>query len=464
MKRLLFIIPIILSLHSCHKQATTSTSLGESEVDMTFSTQATTRSEGSAAERAIKQVDILVFDREGVDADNATFLYQRYAWNKQGDTYRTMLLIGAHLDIYVAVNVRELVNSEEIVEGMKWSEVREKLTLTNPDQIDLENQALPMWGYVHDYTVKDQPLNHLGTLKLLRAVSSADISITATNFSLDKGHIVFGANKGYLPFSPSNVNLDFTVKTPEVPSDMVATTEWTYAVLPTHKQIINRFYMYDNDAPVGDKRYTKVVLEGKWSGSSLTQNTFYPLAFRNPTTNAQLKVTRNKKYVIVVTNVNGDGFADLESAKRGDDVNMDYQVIPWDDNSDGDIMIDGTKFFAMPSKKVTLFRDLGSVTEIVFQTNYPLGEIKISFDQAVEGVAGQLDTHPRFKAEVLWATNADGPYTCFRFTAKQPYGVSNNPATLFVSAGRISFNIIVNQINSNPNDWGDGGEDKHELE
>lgn len=442
---------------------------GEQDVDMSLAALQQQRVEATSEEMAIKTVDLLVFNGADVDTGNAVFMYSRYAWNRSGTTYRATLRIGANLDIYVAINVRTLIESGVLSEGMTWNEVREVLIMYSPDQIDISDNGLPMWGYKLDYTVADNANNNMGTIKLLRSVASADIQVTASNFTLVRGYIVNGADRGYLPFSLDNIstadsNGDFSALSPEVPAAMTTTTDWSYTVTDDSNAIVNRFYMFDNDAPDNDRSYTKVVLEGYWSGSSNTATTFYPLAFREAGTSNLLQVTRNNKYTLIITNVNGDGFGSLAEAKEAEDVNMDYDVIDWDENYDGEIIIDGTSFFAITSKTVTLYRPIGSSADVGFSTNVPLDNILMSYSESETGVSGTIDTHPRFTVEIVTVTEDDGSrYNAFRVTAKEEYGADDNPAVLYVTAGRIRFTLTMTQVDESPDDWDYGNNYDKEL-
>lgn len=421
------------------------------------------------AENAIKTVDILVFDGSGGVAEDAVFLYSRYALNLSGNTYKATLREGAGLDVYFAINTRQFVDYNEIVAGMTWREAREKMIMKNPEKLNLESDGLPMWGYKRGYTVSASSVNNMGTIKLLRAMASTDIQVNPSNFNLEKGYIVYGANSGYLPFSPANLsaingNGDFNVIAPEAPASMSATTDWSYEVTNGSNAIMNVFYMYENTAPNDGHRHTKIVLEGRWGGSTKAGNTFYPIAFHSSSTNEVLPVTRNHKYTVIVTNVNGDGYDDLESAKESEDVNMDYEIIEWNQNIDGEIHIDGPYYFALSARNATLYRPSGSTTELIFSTNVNMNDILMRYGSADNWVSGSIDTHPRFAVEVVTATNNDGSqYNAFRITAKQEYGTDNNPATLMVKVGRIAFNITMKQVNDSPNDWDYGSNYDKEI-
>ncbi len=484
-KFFLLLAPAMLFLGSCSKERGGRVpGNGEKEVDMTFLTPGASRA-AIASEDALKDITLLVFDGSST---SSTFLYSRYAWRTSAgeNKFKTTLQIKDDVTIYFAANVqgliKDLVDGGDLAEGTTtWAEARELLTLDTPTGFDLANKGLPMWGHKYDVDIADAPNNSLGRVNLLRAVASADVSIVATNFTLEKGHLVYAANKGYLAYDPTLLS-GVQVTGPQSPADMTTTVDWSKTVAAGATDICNYFYMYDNATsltPSGANRPTKIILEGVWNdaaGSGAT--TFYPLSLRNYNSATQeydkKQATRNNKYLIAVTGVNGDGWTTLDEAKNADDVNMEYEVVEWNENDDEDIFIDGSKYLSIKNKAVTLqyFKstaDEPNVKEIVFTTNYTLSDIKMTFTSGGTPVANTV-SNDRFKAEAL-SVDPDGSagtgdeYTCFRFTALEDYDetATDNPSTLYVTVGRVSFNIIVTQAARENGDWDDGGNEGIDL-
>ncbi len=480
-KLILLLAPAMLLMSSCARERGGHTvGNGEKDVDMVFLAPATTRA-AIAAEDALKDITLLIFDGSST---SSTFLYSRYAWrtSTSENKFKTTLQIMDDVTIYFAANaqalIKGLIDNGDLVEGTTtWAETKELLILDAPTGFDLANNGLPMWGHKYDVDIVDAPNNSLGKINLLRAVASADITVGAANFTLQKGHLVYAADKGYLAYDPALLS-GTRVTGPQSPSDMATTVDWSKTVAAGGTEICNYFYMYDNATsltPGGSNRPTKIILEGVWtdaSGSGAT--TFYPLSLRDYNTTTQeydkKQATRNNKYLITVTGVNGDGWSTLDDAKNADDVNMEYEVIEWNENDDEDIFIDGSKYLSIKNKAATLqyFKstaDEPNVKEIVFTTNWTIADIKMTFTSGGTPVANSV-SNDRFKAEVL-TVNAGlaDEYTCFRFTALEDYDetAADNPSTLYVTIGRTSFKITVTQIARKNGDWEDGGNDGIDL-
>ena len=444
-----------------------------SEVDLRFSTSEVMTRSGEVSERAINTVDVLVFG-----GTPKTFMYHRYAWQKSGNLYSATLKIGTDQDLYFAINARSVIDAAALTEGMSWSEAQAALVMENPEAFNLTttNNGLPMWGFALNRTISDAPsnssVNNLGTIKLLRSVAAVEINVEDDNFTLKEGSIAYGADKGLLAFNPTNISTpdvqgNFRTNNLEIPTEMTPAKTWYRTPQTGSNELKHVFYMYENN---NLSKHTKVILEGKWSGSS-KGNTFYPLSLRNQETNDKLPVKRNNKFIIIVTKVNGDGYATWEEARDAEEVNMDYDVIVWDESHDESIIIDGSQYIMMQrsandnsvGRTATLYRATGSADSIAFNTNIPLETFEMQLDNG-GGFPDLSDKtlieNARFRAEIK---TVDG-INYFKFNALQNYGVTNNPSTLTVTTGRIKFEITINQINFDPNDWIDGGEYEIELD
>jgi hypothetical protein len=474
---LLFLLPqALLFLPSCERDSNhAALHRGEAEIEMTFTQPAATYASGdeTGEERTIHTLDLLVFQRQSASesAENALFVEKRYASKQADNKFRSTICIGEHLDIYFAVNAKSLLDelNDVLVTGTTtYTQAREKLVLLSPANLatNLTAKGLPMWGYLYDRTIADQTSTNLGTITLLRAVASADITVKAANFTLEKGHVVFSANKGYLPFSPTNIDSAYNVEEPEIPGGMTADADLTYTLpstLPASPRAIdNKFYMYENDAPaVAGRRSTKVILEGVYTGPGGSgKTTFYPLAFKN-TDNQKLQVKRNWKYVLIVTGVNGDGYPSLDTAKDGEDLNMDYEVIQWNGNENDNIQIIGSKYIANYANAVELFRPAGSEKKFVVRTNFSLDDFKLKLNNGGDFPDPNDKTeiqNDRFNVKITAGT--DPNEIVFTVTARLDYNpdATDNPSILKVTVGGIlEFKTTITQLNDSLTDWIDGG-------
>lgn len=480
MKKILLLLISLLACFACNKDREIGPggpSSGEVGVEMTLFTSGTASRASIAAEDDLKDITILVVGADG------KYQYMKAAWATSGNTFRSNLKIASGLTLYIAANARTFLTSPTIaallVEGADWSTIEPQLIMSDAPSTIAYADGLPMWSRLTGINIENKPENYLGTVKMLRSIASTDVTVTKTKFVLEQVYLCFGADKGLLPFDHTKiVQVDQgggpqpQASEPRAVTGMLTDQEWSTTTLGSDAAtyfVNNYFYMYENATSLtGTHTATaspsKVVIKGKYDGGN---STFYPLTFRKPAatpggTETKLQVTRNCKYVIVVTKVNGDGYGTLEEAKNAEDVNADYEVIEWNMNEDDDIFIDGSKFLSLGDRTATLYRNAGSTRFIPVTTNYELDDILMKYLDTDTGVNPILDTHDRFKIELKTVDGQPG----FLFTAKQAYGdgaADDHEASVIVTVGRIKFNIAIRQLNSDPNDWEDGGNTNTDL-
>ncbi|MDR0892919.1 MAG: hypothetical protein LBN24_09935 [Mediterranea sp.] len=421
-------------------------------------------------EAAIHSVHLLVFDGKGTtDTADAKFAYWRKAWLRSGTTYQSTLIQGERLNIYIAANADEdLFNNLAV--GTTWSQAKEQLLLTNHPRdfrASLETKGLPLWGQLLNQTISAGSTRILYTdVKLIRAVAAVNISVTATNFQLEAGYISSASNAGYLAYEPAYTGTkgnNIYITQPNVPANTQYTKDY-YSLSQSEKAILNKFYIYENK--VGPNE-TKVILQGRYSLSGKT--TFYPLALRDPALPLTQKqpVVRNTKFFIQVTNVNGNGYDTYEEAERAEEVNLTYEVVPWNETTDN-VFIDGSQYFFIDSRrdKVTLPRYIGASHKLYFSTSYALTDIKMKLKGGTTAANETLDEHARFKLERKQEIDNEGKlHHYFEVSTKLAYeAAANDLSTTFeVSVGRLLFTITATQIEGADDDWDEGYEIGREL-
>jgi hypothetical protein len=420
-----------------------------------------TRAGGAEPDAAIHAVDLLVFDGNGKSRADAQFKYSRTAWETTSGsgTYQAVLEQADSLDVYFAVNAHSLIAG--VTEGMTWKEAKEKLILSNlPKTLadNLTTTGLPMWGECLDLCIKKGSSYQTLTpsIRLVRAVASTDVDIQATNFTLSAGWMVYGTSSGYLPYT-DNLNssgTSYVFDTPDVVRPVVYANDWS--VLPSAvNKITDRLYMYENDTQADN---TKLILAGKWSGSTKTTDTYYPLAFIDPNVPTQARaVTRNTKFLFIITNVNGDGYDNIEDAKKGEPVNMAYDVVEWNRQTDGDIMVDGSKYLIIDKRwsDAHVGPSVGSYLSLALTTNFDLAHIMLKpKGDAGTGSNTSAET-ARFRLELVKNTGT----AALKLSALEAYDAAATDLVqqfTVTCGGKLTFDLRVTQDPTDPNDWDSG--------
>ncbi len=536
MKKIFFLIPVLVLTAACQREV----QIGDKRnVEIRISTGNTlagaTRADEDGADEVINDVTILVFDGSvGTEPEDATFKYHRYAWKKTDNLYNTILLLGEDLDLYFAINVRDVIDQAiadgDFEEGDTFADVKEVLTLV--DEIDLEDKGLPMWGYRHGVSISASATNNFGTIKVLRAVAAAEITVAANNFDLSWGSVEYAANHGNLAYSFDNIKFadtetdqsrptqDYKLLAPEVPASLTTigrvlagtvvdkVVETAPGVTEDQQIIADQLYFYENDydsdkdeEDVVGANYTKVVIGGVWDPTpgDLTDNadlktTYYPMAFRSRTetegSNPRAPIIRNTKFIFKITKVNGNGYDSVDKAKEGEDLNIEYDVIAWDEWEDLDIVSYAGMWISVgmsrnekiksggEMKTASLYRNASSTDEIAFTTNIAFEDYKLKLDGEIEehtfqyeaAAAGQLKTGEAVVGKIAnayyeiylveGATEGSGRAVKTEgrliFFAREAYA-SRTASRLTIGTDMIEYYINVRQMNSSLQDWLDGG-------
>ncbi|MDR0961320.1 MAG: hypothetical protein LBM62_02005 [Mediterranea sp.] len=440
----------------------------ECEVELQLASVYRSANTRAVADEEVKTLDILVFDGNGVSTDSATFLYSRVAWLKSdGATYQAIIKKADGLDLYFAVNAHALVTSGKLTEDMTWSAAKQALTLASPATLgtNMATAGLPMWGEAPNVNVNtDATYQNLGTIKLVRAVASADVSVTKTNFTLQEGWIANAVDKGFLPYDAANMSAaaSFLFNKADMPA-AVTFSDWSYTVPTGDSAIVDKFYMYENDSIVN----TKVILKGLYTGTDGKGTaTYYPLAFKDPADATKKRAaTRNTKFHIVITKVNADGYNTIEEAKNGEEVNMEYDVVEWDESSPGDIWVDGPKYFSVDQRwnDVHVASYAGGVVDLEFQTNYDIDDIAMKLNATDAGVTNDTLKTDRFAILKVERPDSQGVmHHYFRIITLKDYdeNATDNPQDFIIDVnGKLSFTMKVTQ------DYGtDGWFDGYDVE
>lgn len=503
MKKIYFIIAVlcIASLFASCNQDQAPDVLGfgdEVEVEMSIITSSMSQTRAKIDEEdIINNLCVLVFDAKDAETEgDAKFLYYRHAW-LNGDNYRAILSTGSNRKIYLAANAKDLIEGAQLNKDVDtYASVRNKLIIkseANPKGPKvLVNNKLPMWGIIDGVKTisESDDFVNLGTVKLLRSVASADISVKDVDFDFVGAYIVRATNQGYLMHESSNVkteNGNLVIDKPMVPNGTIYnfgnedSERWFHdATIDKYgfQSVLNKFYMFENDATAStasqtpQKYYTKMIVEGKYNNGG---STFYPLAFRNKN-NEKVQVARNRKFEIFVNNVHGPGYPSIDEAKDSEDVNMGYEVVFWDDGYiDENIIVDGPYYVSFSgAKTILLANNANSKAKRWFSTNALIWDVDKptnltwsfgTITSTTPVATSNSIQNDRFKVELKKDTDDTESYY-LEITALVDYKeevavFGEHIATLSIKMGRIQFEITIEQVE---NGWKDGGNQNETLE
>ena len=424
-------------------------------------------------ELLVEHLDLLVFKED-------KFLYWRSAFKIDGK-FRATLTVDTGLDVHFLANARELIAALDaggkLTEGTGWESLRAELVDGNPARLNYTSAAqirLPMWGVLNNKNVEDLPLNHWGTLDLLRSVASVDVEVgddvSDATFKLEEMRLYFVPDKGLL--APSADNLagsggSLAVAAPESPAGMQTTlTLLSTAYDAAGRSIANKLYLYENDTdestrtqlPDKSRRYTRVVIGGAYQGKTY----YYPIDFEKENDEPD-RITRNWKYVFRINSVSSAGYEDPETASEEPAVGLDVSIVKWNEKTESDFYTSGPYYVGITGgRDVVLQREAGFMRTVGLRSNIKAALIDLSFgSESVNGTAQSIEggiRNDRF--QVTRTTDSDGYITGLVCTALEDYDAADdarNHDLLTVTSGRIQFDITITQVGESDNDWEDGG-------
>jgi hypothetical protein len=351
-----------------------------------------------------------------------------------------------------------MVTTGDIAEGMTWNAAKEKMIMTTAPKDLLANlgtNGLPMWGEYQGLCIAPgSEFKSIGSVKLVRAVATASAVVRDPNFKLLQGWIADAVTTGYVPFLDNNMDAEgsFIFSKPDLPATLNFTDWYNTAVGDT---LVDQLYMYEDSTGI---RPTKLILAGKWSGSANPDSTFYPLSFvAGSNATAARDVTRNTKFYVIITKVNGDGYPDLPSAKKGEPMNITYRVVEWNQQTDGELMIDGSHHLIIDKRwsDVHVGPALGSYITLGFTTDYALSDFMMQPVVAAPATpiapSNTSVSTARFKLELT-----TGQFKVTALEAYDPDATDLEQEFKVTCANKLTFTIKVTQDPTGPMDWGEG--------
>lgn len=460
----------------------------EVEIQLAFTKQGATRTpvpdSGTAAEREIKELDLLVFN-----STTGKFEYTREAYKLNSGDFRATLEEGDEtLKVYFLANCRTQINAKKstwVAGASEWADLCADLIDTNPARLVSsaipQPVVLPMCGE-YSGKVSTTQINKWGPILMLRSVASVDLYVENntknSDFELKALYVYYAPDMGYLPAledgkDPKNYtkyeapSAMKTSLTDELRASRIGTTALSDG--KNYSSIANQMYLYDNDVTEStisaDKKFSRVIMEGYYKQGAIAEGSkvksYYPIDFAYSDGKFR-PIIRNWKYEFKVSGVNGPGYGSLEEAAKNYPIDLDVEVIDWN-REEGEIGVSGHYYVSMARKEAIVAREANSTDEIGMTYNIedlvPGNEFTLEFKDNSNGTALDITNgieNDYFKVELIHDT--DNSTATLKVTALQNYTAGHNKDVVIVKFRNLKFEVSITQLNSNKEDWEDGGE------
>lgn len=479
MKQLFFyILPLFLALISCgddHEDGVYPTVPKNGEVRVPFSISMPAQLPKTYAlddsdENEIKTIDILAFK---VNGNEETFAYRAQVEQgsivDDGDTNKkkfvvTLLKDGSQSYRFVALaNAKDELDNAfpgGIVVGTAKDVVMEQLQLTGISKWNVNNGTegylpIPMWGETANNVVI-QDNTTITDLKLLRMVAKINVkidsSITKDSFALSSVSLYNYYSAGRI--APDAANLVAGSRsTVDKPTLLGTTTkgpiDYEGTGIVANNSILNNIYTFESKVPktsseVDMSKVTTLVVGGKYNGA--VTDSYYRVDIVNGKN--YLDILRNHLYTINITKVKSEGYSTKEEAFNSRPINIEAEVVVWDEAAIGNIEFDGQFMLAVSQGKFdftkSLYNAYSDGNTVKITTDYK------SNDGSVQGWKVSSIVDDRGNAITDWLTTSVNSGNAGITTNMQIFLTENNSGQqrkgyIHISAGRLTYVIEVNQ-------------------
>jgi hypothetical protein len=382
-----------------------------------FSNSKSTRNLTFAQENQINDVYVLVFNnatpnalidikKAGPLSSDGTFTINLPASKGVAENQTSRLVVLANVENILNNTIgtdhtSQLIrDSYDNVMAAIYGTISGKMYASNDDRT-----GIPMWGETDQITIL--PGNTNERVSLMRAVARIDVGVGAPtvtqgsttdgdNFTwdgLDKNSnpipfeltevYVISPNKSYAVVpnenllsgrNPTLINTDkFTLKESETLFKFSGADDITYHTPGQGGWTSRSIYIPEADVKMtsgtlGDDDHANrmaVIVGGKYNGSGTT--TYYRLDFSHNGKEI-INVMRNTLYRVNIRSVAGEGYDDVEQAYTSRAMNMEVDVLNWDEEELDDLVFDGTHYFSISRREVS-FHYAGQKETVMIKTN-----------------------------------------------------------------------------------------------
>ncbi len=355
--------------------------------DIPGSGQVATRAGGTAAENAVADIYILVFDKV---TDN--LIYKSWGRNlsREADpensnrlTFKATLPVGSEYTFMLLANAGELHWGMEV--GMDRAVTKtdvEAVTVSQTGKWDHTDPAIPMWSQ------KDLTLTASTTpsFELTRMLARVNVAIELREISGTKPNNFRLTSVRYYNYNtngspvPGKGNYDFVNRSalyPTIPDPSGNRTGecLVYSGSDIEQNLYCREKIYVFEAahngstygtPPGNAAWIDnpcIIIGGQYRTEDGTwlDETYYRIDFirkdlteGGEITDTWLSVLRNFSYNITVVEVGGAGYPDPDTALRSAPINMEANILEWNEREMENIVFDGVFYLSVSRDEFTL--------------------------------------------------------------------------------------------------------------
>lgn len=490
MKRLLYLylLPILmLAVAGCRDESGEDLSLpeGNGNVNLLFSVSVPAQSPktyalGEADENRVATVDILAFKTDGTK-DEFAYRTEGRSITDDGATNKKKFEATLHKDGSNRYRFVILANAKDIIDnafpsginpGEGKEEVLSELTLNGVNGWNSEPGTsgyldIPMWGETGIITVQENtPVTGISLLRMLSKINlQVDPDIASKAFTLSSVRLYNYHQDGRLVPDESNLEAGSTKKV-TLPTATGSVTKGPVVYDAQNSNISEtalneNIYTFESEVPYSNSeaeldKMTCLVVGGRYDGSA--DETFYRLDFgtKDKETGkvSYYNLLRNHRYNIRIVKVNSAGYTTPEEAFNARAVNIEAELVEWDEGWAEDVVVDGNYMLYVSAGRITLSKEertaLSLDNIIYLATDYPgLWEITGIEDVTDAQVPADItaDAGAWLKTTVNKGTAVNTREELKLLLTANDTG-KERKAKIYIGAGRLTYVIEVTQTAS----------------
>ncbi len=425
------------------------------------------------SENEVSEVVVLLFDIHGNFTYQPIYIGSSYITTHPTDsqikTFTVKVPEGIY-DMVVLANANQTLGNalSTISEERPKAEVLGGLLLANDGKWNatLESPGyipIPMWGEITGVDFSGSASINI-SVKLVRMLAKIDVSLASTtakeNFNLESVRLYNYYNKGQVIPNESNWDKDLIVVSgPSIPAtaEMIATPLiYDGSVIKKENSrgfsCNNEIYTFETDAGNAStlSENSCLVVGGKYGSDS--QTTFYRIDFGNNSgnNNTYLPLLRNHTYQVNILDVKGRGLPTAAEAFNSRPVNIDANVINWDDAQITNIVFDGDFMLGVSQDLFTFTREArtsASDDNILFITTDNTSGWKVEKIIDADGNNINSTTNPTTGwLKLSPNTGISGATTTTEIAVKLNSKVITRKGFIHLIAGRLRYIVKVEQL------------------
>lgn len=403
-----------------------------------------TRAVTDDQEKKIDNLRIFVFDKN----DNFA-----YSVNK-GEITTTDIKIKLNLsknatDTYKLVFVGNMKSADiPDLEGKTLSDLRNQTFDISDKYPTYPFRYFPMWGETEK--IKIEKGTNLGTINMLRAVASVDVTLNATNTTSDPpvagtlNNFTLKSVKVYNNYKKGLYAKLSTEGSPNLPTgndvqNAYSSTSYmplNYSDVQTNSSIRDIYIAESKNKGKTHLEKTCLVIGGYYNGSS--KESFYRVDFKDFNGNSgDMDILRNHRYLFNITNVHSEGFPTADEAFRSEVMNMDVNILQWNDGNVKPIKYNGKYMLSVSKDDFNIFKEANNDDN----KNHRTFKVKTTFS---EGWTASVKQGSSWLSIDKSSGNANTE-ELLKFTAKENKTEGNREAIIAIKAGSLVWNVKVMQ-------------------